>query len=87
MIPQLSQSNKEMRKHTHTHDHKSNGDTRRTGGSSRHHRDNRDRDVDDDEEDRMSVMTQETKFDDDITTESGMAAQLPPEEAFDMTVS
>jgi hypothetical protein len=41
----------------------------------------------DEEDDRMSVMTQETKFDDDLTTESGLAAPLPPEEPFDMTVS
>jgi hypothetical protein len=67
-----------------TNDHKPHGDTRRTGGSSRHNRDNRD--AFEDEDDRMSVMTQETKFDDDITTESGLAAQLPPEEPFDMTV-
>ena len=72
--------------HKHSNNSKPHGDTRRTGGSSRHNRDHRDRDAYDDEDDRMSVMTQETKFDDDITTDSGMAAQLPPEEPFDMTV-
>jgi hypothetical protein len=67
----------------HTNDHKSHGRTTLSTGSKRHG----DNQYMNDDDDRMSVMTQETKFDDDLTTESGMAAPLPPEEPFDMTVS